>query len=380
MAPSGAPFAFEGGPILGALKPLLSRWPCRGMPRYTGRIREMTMPSSSVRSILVVFVLLAATGAAEAQLFGQPRNDDTDLVARLGRLENQIRQLTGMVEELQHRNGQLEQQLKRSQQDNEYRFQEMNPPGRAQAPRQSGAVSPPPGPPPLTSRVPDQQPVQPPPPVASQQDQQPPGARRGDVFDPRSQPNAPGTPRVLGQPGTPLDLGSLANAQDNAPLQRGGAGFPQQQGAPQPGGPVGQQAVLAPSGSARDEFDLAFGAIQRRDYDLAVDGFRVFLTNHGTSREPESQRLVPEAHYWMGEAQFQMKKYNDSAETFLKISTDYPNAVKAPDALLRLGQSLAALGERETACASLGHVMTKYPKASANVKRAVEQEQKRVRC
>ncbi len=341
------------------------------------------MSARTVRSLLVALALFAATGIAEAQLFGQPRNDDSDLVARLGRLENQIRQLTGMVEELQHRNGQLEQQLKRSQQDNEYRFQEMNPSGRPPAQRErSGQASPPPGPPPLTARVPDQQPIQPPPPAVSLPADQPlPGARRGDVFDPRSQPNAPGSPRVLGQPGTPLDLGSLANAQDNQPLQRGGAGFPKQQGAPQPGGaPVGQQAVLAPSGSPRDEFDLAFGAIQRRDYELAVDGFRVFLRNHGSSREPEAQRLVPEAHYWMGEAHFQTKKYNDAAETFLKITTDYPNAVKAPDALLRLGQSLAALGERETACASLGHVLSKYPKASANVKRAVEQEQKRVRC
>jgi tol-pal system protein YbgF len=381
MAPLWAPFAFGSGPILGALAPLLSLWPGRGTPRYNGRIRDMTMHISYVRSILAALALFAVTGAADAQLFGQPRNDDTDLVARLGRLENQIRQLTGMVEELQHRNGQLEQQLKRSQQDNEFRFQEMNPSGRPPAQRgeRSGQVSPPPGPPPLTSRTPDSGNQVPP--VASAPQDQPPAARRGDVFDPRSQPSAPGAPRVLGQPGTPLDLGSLANAQDNAPLQRGGAGFPQQQGAPQGGAPVGQQqAVLAPSGSSRDEFDLAYGAIQRRDYDLAVDGFRVFLTNHGNSREPEAQRLVPEAHYWMGEAQFQMKKYNDSAETFLKISTDFPNAVKAPDALLRLGQSLAALGERDTACASLGHVLTKYPKASPNVKRAVEQEQKRVRC
>ncbi len=386
--PFGRHSHFGGGPTLGALAPLLLRWPGRGTPRYNGRIREMTMPARTVRSILVAITLFAATGAAEAQLFGQPRNDDTDLVARLGRLENQIRQLTGMVEELQHRNGQLEQQLKRSQQDNEFRFQEMNPSGRPPAAgrERSGSVSPPPGPPPLTQRVPDAG-GQLPPPVAQQpQDQAQPGMRRGDVFDPRSQPNAPGSPRVLGQPGTPLDLGSLANAQDNPPLQRGGAGLPKQQGAPQPGGvpsagaPVGQQAVLAPSGSPRDEFDLAFGAIQRRDYELAVDGFRVFLTNHGASREPEAQRLVPEAHYWMGEAHFQTKKYNDAAETFLKITTDYPNAVKAPDALLRLGQSLAALGERETACASLGYVLTKYPKASANVKRAVEQEQKRVRC
>jgi tol-pal system protein YbgF len=120
--------------------------------------------------------------------------------------------------------------------------------------------------------------------------------------------------------------------------------------------------------------------VLRRDYDLAIDGFRTFLANHGESRVPDAQRLVPEAHYWLGESQFQTKQFNDAAETFLKIYKEYPNAVKAPDALLRLGQSLAELGERETACASLGQVLTKYPKASPNVRRAVEQEQKRARC
>ena len=53
---------------------------------------------------------------------------------------------------------------------------------------------------------------------------------------------------------------------------------------------------------------------------------------------------------------------------------------RAPDALLRLGQSLAALGEKEAACASLGEVMRKFPRASAGVKQGVEREQKRVRC
>ena len=36
----------------------------------------------------------------------------SDLVLRLDRLENQIRQLTGLVEQLQFRNQQLEQQLR----------------------------------------------------------------------------------------------------------------------------------------------------------------------------------------------------------------------------------------------------------------------------
>lgn len=314
------------------------------------------------------------------QLFGQ--RDDSELVARMSRLENQIRQLTGMIEELQHRNNQLEQQLKRVQQDTEFRFQEMKPPSsRAPAQRsQSDAIPPPPSLPSVAAR---QTPTiaLPPEPAAPSS-----SGRRSDVFDPAANPDAPGVPRPLGTipagsppgggGGRPLDLGSLAGAgqpgqaipQASSPDRASSAGA------------VGQQAVLAPSGSAKDEYDLAYGAVLRRDYELAIDGFRVFLANHGNSREPEAQRLMPDAHYWLGESQFQLKHYNDAAETFLKISTDYPNAVRAPEALLRLGQSLAALGERETACASLGHVLTKYPKASETVKRAVEQEQKRVRC
>ena len=337
----------------------------------------------------------AQAPAQLVQLFGQ--RDESELVARLGRLENQIRQLTGMVEELQHRNSQLEQQLKRMQQDTEFRFEEMSPPGRAPARRSEGGT---------------ESPRSSPPPVASRRDapiilpQETPSdagraGRQSDVFDPTVAPNAPGAPRTLGTipagpgasdlgaggasstndppprpPGTPLDLGSLAGTGPARPSAPPGA-----IDSPPPGGPaVGRQAVLAPSGSARDEYDLAYGAVLRRDYELAVDGFRTFLSHHASSREPEAQRLVPEAHYWLGESMFQLKQYNDAAEIFLKISTDYPNAVKAPDALLRLGQSLVQLGERETACASLGHVKTKYPKAPATVRRAVEQEQQRARC
>ncbi len=62
------------------------------------------------------------------------------------------------------------------------------------------------------------------------------------------------------------------------------------------------------------------------------------------------------------------------------VVRNHEKAGKAPDALLRLGQSLAALGQKEMACASLGEVERKYPKASAGVKRGVAQEQKRASC
>jgi tol-pal system protein YbgF len=194
---------------------------------------------------------------------------------------------------------------------------------------------------------------------------QPAAPRQGDAFDPSAHPNAPGVPRALGSKiGQPLDMGALA-------------GRPGNRGGPPPvngRAPAQQQAVLPPSNSAKDEYDLAYGYILRRDYALAEQSFKVFLQNH-----PDG-RLVPDAHYWIGESQYQRKQYNDSAETFLDVYNKYPNSLKAPEALLRLGQSLAAIGKQDAACASLGAVLTKYPKASAHVKKTVAAEQKRVRC
>src|SRR5262249_22786386 len=73
-------------------------------------------------------------------------------------------------------------------------------------------------------------------------------------------------------------------------------------------------------------------------------------------------RLVGDATYWLGESMFQRQRFRDAAEAFLKVSTKYESSAKAPDALLRLGQSLAALGEKEAACASLGEVLRKFPR------------------
>jgi TolA-binding protein len=47
---------------------------------------------------------------------------------------------------------------------------------------------------------------------------------------------------------------------------------------------------------------------------------------------------------------------------------------------LRLGQSLAALKEKEAACATLGELPRKYPRAPGNVKTTAEREQKRIGC
>jgi len=114
--------------------------------------------------------------------------------------------------------------------------------------------------------------------------------------------------------------------------------------------------------------------VVQKNYGAAAQTFRDFLQKY------PGDRLTPDAQYWLGESLFDDQKYHDAAEAFLAVSTKYGTSAKAPDALLRLGQSLAALGEKEAACASLGEVLRKYPHASISVKQSVDREQKRVHC
>ena len=217
---------------------------------------------------------------------------DSDLMLRLDRLETQIRQLTGVIEQLQFRNQQLEGQLRRLQEDTEYRFQELGAKGAARPALQSRPQSPPPQPPaPATTGAP---------------------GRRGDAFDPTQNPNAPGAPHTLGS----VNAGAGTAAADAATDVRGGAGEPigapggRGAGAPldlatmgPPGGAPGPAlrnpnaggavvATLPPSQTPRDEYDLAYGYVLRKDYALAEEGFRSFLSRYPGDRHDRRRHLL----------------------------------------------------------------------------------------
>jgi tol-pal system protein YbgF len=338
----------------------------------------------------------AAPPAAQAQGVDPDMGgaDGGGLAARVRRIENALRQLTGTIEELQHQNQVLQMQLKRMQDDTEYRFQQLGSRGGGQLATAAPAMSPP-GP---AGAAPN---------------------RRSDVFDPAQHPNAPGAPRALGgatamagtpqimsnEPqvgapvgaqigapggraaGAPLDLSSLAGSgsaqppaqvANGAPMAAPPAGPPQSSLPPPPPRNTSatgvQLATLPPSASPKDEFELGHGYVLHKDYALAERTFRDFL------RKYPDEAKVPDAQYWLGESLFQQQRYRDAAESFLAVSTKYEKSSKAPESLLRLGQSLAALHQKEAACATFAEVGRKYPRAPASVKRNVSQEQKRAHC
>ncbi len=113
---------------------------------------------------------------------------------------------------------------------------------------------------------------------------------------------------------------------------------------------------------------------KQKDYDNAEHGFQSFL-----DKNPKS-RLTVEATYLLGESYFARGHAREAAEQFLKISTTYSASSRAPEAMLRLGESLRTLGAKEQACATFSEVPRKYPNASAAVKAGAEREAKRSQC
>lgn len=317
---------------------------------------------------------------AAPQQGGVGQVDDSDMTVRLDRMESALRQLTGTIEQLQYRNQQLEAQVKQLQD--------------SQLGARGGAT---PGVPPQAF------------PRAPAESAPPAPGRRGDLFDPNQQPNAPGAPRALGggptasaapvineppvgapggrDAGAPLDLSTLSANASAAPIPpaAGQAALPPPPSRLPPAPPAQQPrnvtasgnaqiATLPPSARPQDEYDLAYGYVLHKDYGLAEQAFNDFL------RKNPNEHSVPDAQYWLGESQFQQQRYSDAAKSFLVVLTKHERSAKAPDSLLRLGQSLAALNKKEAACATLAEVSRKYPKASATVKRNVTQEQKRAHC
>jgi tol-pal system protein YbgF len=318
--------------------------------------------------------------AQEGPPAGPP--DAAGLDVRVDRLENQLRTLNGQIEQAQFQIHRLEEQLKKFQQDVDFRFQDQagRPGGR---PRHAEAAEP-------TPRTAVS------PPEAAPESAPPSHAARGDAFDPSAQPDAPGAPRPLAGSapiGTPLPSGPVAVEDDpNAPLdlsrtatgsipvRRPGAG----PGLPDDGataalpGPAALTpggAIIAPApGGAREDFNAALALLRQGQYESAETDFQAFIHKH------PKDRLVADAVYYLGETYSLRGRQREAAEQFLKVSTDYARSARAPDGMVKLGVSLNALGAKEQACATFAEVSRKYPNASIAIKNSVDRESKRAKC
>ena len=288
-------------------------------------------------------------------------------VGRIGQLEEQIRSLNGRIEEMSFQLLQMQEQIRKFQEDNEFRFQDLES-GKSSSKKSGGLETP---------KSSDQASVTPE--VTDSPTTTAPADGTGMAS---ADPNAAGAappPSTLGQiifdeNGNPVSATTETQPGANATLPGVDTGIAGEGNGGGLNANPGSEQQTAALGDPGDLYQSGYGHVLSGDYGMAEQEFRDYIAAF-----PEGDKAA-DASFWMGEAQYSQGKYSEAAKTFLNAHQTYGKSPKAPEMLLKLGMSLGALDNKETACATLREVNKRYPKASAAVKTKVTSEQSRFGC
>jgi tol-pal system protein YbgF len=275
---------------------------------------------------------------------------------RINRLEEEIRDLTGRVEEFSNQVDQLRHRVEQINGDVDTRL--------SQAPPASGglaAAGPPPRPGPAPgsigpgprSRSPE--PLEPDSPaLAPRAGLMPPGT-------PIPPPPGGGAPTPIFGTLTPPGAPPTSPEQAAANAARSGAATPP----PSPARPAGTPA---------EQYNQAFSLLKQADYPAAETALKAFVEQH--PKDP----MAGSAQYWLGETFYTRGKYMEAAATFAEGYNRYPKPPKAAEELLKLGMALARANQTKNACVALGQLDHDFPNPGATIRQRADTEKKRLGC
>lgn len=277
----------------------------------------------------------AATGTAGAPAAGAAPTGSalSNLQVTTDGLEEQLRRLTGQVEQLDFQVRQMNQRMDRLVSDVDFRLQALEQ-GAGAAPQANAS-----------------QPVAP------------------------TVPRAPGAVTVepAAGAGAPQVIGTLTETQ----LRNAGVTTTSTD-SQAPAAPGTQTAAVSPAtlpaGSPRDQYDFAYKFLLQRDFESAETALSAFV-----SANPEDA-LAGNAQYWLGETFYVRGDYPTAARAFAEGFQRYPDSAKAPDNLLKLGMSLAQLQQNDDACITLKKLRVEYPDAPTSIVQRADREIGRLQC
>jgi tol-pal system protein YbgF len=114
------------------------------------------------------------------------------------------------------------------------------------------------------------------------------------------------------------------------------------------------EASAAENEAVRTDYEIAWRALEKKDYRLAISRFKEFLQKHPKSK------LAMNAQYWIGESHYALREFDQAILEFDAVRSRYPQADKVPAALLKQGFAFAELGEKVNARLILQEVVEKY--------------------
>jgi tol-pal system protein YbgF len=122
---------------------------------------------------------------------------------------------------------------------------------------------------------------------------------------------------------------------------------------------------------------------------LAAEGRRLLLAGAGGAAEAAfteylsryaSRPEAPEMRYWLGESLYAQKEHADAAQAYIAALRGWPKSEWAPDALVKLSDTLVTLRQPAEACKSLGELDRRYATAPAPVKARAQQAKTAAKC
>jgi len=127
-------------------------------------------------------------------------------------------------------------------------------------------------------------------------------------------------------------------------------------------------------GDPEGEYNDAFNLLKQEKYEEASKAFIAFLTKF-----PEHS-LAGNSYYWLGETFYARSNFEQASIFFMKGYTKLPKGNKAPDNLLKLAMSLGQLGKKDEACTTLVRLDKEFPSTSTAIKQGMEKEIIRLGC
>ncbi len=277
-----------------------------------------------------------APGALSGDSGGLNTTAAARIELRLSQLEAQLRELTGQIEEANHRQTQLRGQIDKLAADTDLRLRQIEQGGAGMAAGQGMGE------------------------VMGQGTglgmAQSGGAMSGPQFG-AADPGAPGTLGTV----PAEDLQALRAEKVQSAPQSAAAG-------------QGAQDYALQGTSAEEQYRHAFGLLSQANYGEAELALRAFV-----QANPDDP-LAGNAQYWLGETYYVRQDFQQAAITFAEAYQRYPDNSKAPDNLLKLGMSLAALGSNTDACGTFTELLKRYPNAAVTIKQRAKQERERLGC
>tara|TARA_X000000950_G_scaffold92853_1_gene116937 strand:- start:1324 stop:2172 length:849 start_codon:yes stop_codon:yes gene_type:complete len=90
--------------------------------------------------------------------------------------------------------------------------------------------------------------------------------------------------------------------------------------------------------------------------------------------------LMPNIQYWLGEVYYANKNFQQAIIEFGEGFAKYPDSIKGPDNLLKLGLSFSNLNKKNDACNAFFELELKFKNAAKNVIERSQNERKKLDC